>query len=367
MDYFKKYVSNTTAGSGNQLFFIADDANKVQKSRLFYRINKGGKYSYSFLFSNIIDSTYSDGKFSHKNLIVDSWDILGMGVRIFSECSEESLAEEEFIPLTFKGEQCKEVMPCEFFATDPIELSPSENEYICIQIEFKGSMIPYHEESLIPTFVFDGDEWKPSKLTPFPGMIGCERNVKLRVGFLGDSITQGCGTEINSYTHWNAKLAQMLGNGYAYWNLGLGYGRANDAASDGAWLFKAKQNDVAVVCYGVNDIMQNMPEEQIKKDLGEIVLKLKASGVKVVLQTVPPFNYEGEKIEKWKRINRYIKDELSKECDMLFDNAQVLSLSSEAAHKAAFGPHPNAEGCLAWANKFYPVLKSFLEIAEKQT
>ena len=73
MKFFKEYVSNTLAGTSNQLFF---DGSKTATGRVFYKIYKGGMYEYSFLFSNIIDSTYGDGSVSNKNIVLDSWELL---------------------------------------------------------------------------------------------------------------------------------------------------------------------------------------------------------------------------------------------------------------------------------------------------
>ena len=72
MKYFEEYNSNTYAGSGNQLFFETNES-KIHTGRVFYKISVGGEYNYSILFSNIIDSTYSDGALSHKNLVCDEW------------------------------------------------------------------------------------------------------------------------------------------------------------------------------------------------------------------------------------------------------------------------------------------------------
>ncbi|MFQ9798501.1 MAG: hypothetical protein ACLR23_05710 [Clostridia bacterium] len=82
-------------------------------------------------------------------------------------------------------------------------------------------MIPYHEESIIPTFALRDGEWVPSKRVVFAGMVGCDRPALLQIGYLGDSITQGIGTDVNSYDHWNAMLSDKLGEKCAYWNLGL--------------------------------------------------------------------------------------------------------------------------------------------------
>lgn len=42
--------------------------------------------------------------------------------------------------------------------------------------------------------------------------------------------------EFYSYDPWDSKLKERLGEAYMYWNLSLEFGRANDAASDDAWL-----------------------------------------------------------------------------------------------------------------------------------
>lgn len=359
MDFFEKYSSNTLAGSGNQYFFMNTDPEKINIGRLYYKIFSGGKYRYSFLFSNILDSTFANGENGWKNMICDDWDIISLKTGVCKCCGEEFAAEpERFYNLTFDGKTKKHVMPGEFFYTDEIEMEALEAEYICLEIEFKGKMIPYHEESIIPAFLFDGDRWTPSKRMPFPSMVGCDRKVKKKIAFWGDSITQGIGTEVNSYEHWNSKLAEMIGHDYAFWNLGLGYARADDAASGGSWLYKAKQNDVVFVCFGVNDIGMGFNADEIKKNLKKTVLSLKRHGINVILQTIPPFDYVGENIKKHNEINHFIKNNLSEYADMVFDCVPVLSPGNDTPYKAKFGGHPNSEGCEAWAKALYSYLTS---------
>lgn len=362
MQYFKDYCSNTLAGTGNQFFFLTENESEIYTGRLFYRIFQGGCYPYSLLFSNIIDSTYADGSVSHKNLICDSWHIEKASVGICKDCNCDIMVPVgHFHPLTFGGKTNKEVMPGEFFSSDPVELEAASGDYLCLEISFRGRMIPYHEETLIPTFLLRDGKWIPSKHMPFPSMIGCQKKNALRIAFLGDSITQGIGVEANSYTHWNALLADKLGAKYSYWNLGLGCGRADDAASDGAWLFKAKQADVVILCFGVNDMGHGFTALQIEKNLSFIVQQLSASGVRVVVQTIPPFDYSGDTIGLWEHVNAYIKGTLSNYCDLVFDVVPVLAKSPSCPHMAKYGGHPNAEGCAAWANALYPVLKEYLE------
>ncbi len=364
MLFFNEFCSNTYAGSGNQLYFSTN--NEIKTGRVFYKISTGGEYNYSILFSNIIDSTYSDGSLCHKNYICDSWMIHSAKIgkcknmdisKSYSEMiMGEDIIVDEFKEITFAGLTAKKVMPGEFFSSDPIKYNFEKDEFICIELTFSGNCIPYHEESMMPVFVKDGEGWKHSKHMPFAGMIGCDRAVKTKVAYIGDSITQGCGTTPNKYSHWNAFLSEMIGEEYSFWNLGLGFGRANDAASDGAWLFKAKQNDIIFVCYGVNDILQGQSEEQIKKDLETIVKTLKKEGKTVILQTVPPFDYQGHHIRIWENINNFIKNELKDIADHIFDNVQCLG-KEDIPSNAKFGGHPNDDGCYVWAKALYEDIK----------
>lgn len=372
MKYFEKYVSNTYAGGVNQLQYSTKE-NEIKTGRVFYKITIGGEYEYSILFSNIIESTFSDGSLCHKNVICDSWtihsarigrckeidnekDITGMTVADLEENIEADIIVSDFKELTFGGQKTKEVMPGEFFSCDPIKLKFDQGEYLCLEVSFSGETVPHQEETLLPVYVKENGEWKYSKNTPFAAMIGCDREVKKKITFLGDSITQGLGTRLNRYEHWSVFLADKIGDEYAYWNLGIGHGRANDLASEGAWAFKAKQNDIAFVCYGVNDIMQGFSEEQIKADLATIIKMLKKADMTVILQTVPPFDYSEDKIGKWERVNDFIKTELKDKVDLVFDN--VLCLGKEERPSAAtYGGHPDKKGCEVWADALYDTVK----------
>ncbi len=363
MEYFKKYVSNTIAGSGNQIFFETSCTEKIRKGRVCYKIAVGGEYAYSLLFSNVIDSTFSDGAHSHCNMIVDEWTLAEAKVGIISACNANTMEEPaEMHTLTFGGKVEKVVAPGEFFSSDPIRLAPKKDEYLCLEIAFRGGMIPYHEESILPSFVFDEEQekWVPSKRHPFASMVGCDRKVEKKIAFLGDSITQGIGVPVNSYAHWNAIVAENLGDRYAYWNLGLGYGRAGDAATDGAWLFKAKQNDIVVVCYGVNDIFRGFTVPEIQKNLEKIIDILHAKGIKVILQSVPPFDYSEAYVGMWHEVNNYVREVLSKKADCFFDCAEYLKKSEEEPHRAPYGGHPNAAGCKIWGEHLSRVMLDYL-------
>lgn len=360
MRYFDAFTSGTAAGSGVQSFFYADPETPAM-GRVYYKLSQGGGCRYSLLFSNTVDSTFADGSHSHANLMLDEWEILSLQAGHCRACGTDVSEEPDYwVPVTFAGRGGKKVMPGELFSTDPFAFTCNKGDYMCVQITFSGRTIPCHPESLLPAFVYTDREWLPSKDQPFLSMLGCERQVKTRVAFLGDSITQGIGTPENSYLHLAALLSERLGPDTAVWNLGLGYGRAHDAALDGAWLFKARQNDVVCVCFGVNDLFQLGDAAQLEKDLAYIVRALKKSGSKVLLQTIPPFDYEPDTRLNWERVSAYIREELSQEADAVFDTVPVLGRGPETPHLSKYGPHPDTAGNAAWADAVYGVIERLL-------
>ena len=127
MDYFNTYISNTSAGSGNQFYFTMDKS-EIRTGRIFYKIFVGGSFDYSLLFSNTIDSTFSDGSKSYKNLVCNKWHIHHASV---GKCKcisdfEKTLTMADFgenadiqvggfKDLYFDGKKSKDVMPGELF------------------------------------------------------------------------------------------------------------------------------------------------------------------------------------------------------------------------------------------------------------
>ena len=368
MKRFNEYASNTLAGTSNQLFFGSD----LKVARAFYKAFVGGENTYSLMFSNIIDSTYANGAISSKNIVLNPWEILSLKVAVLDKNTIQGAPESDniaeyvnslpldFKPVTFDGKNQKSVAPGEFFMSDDFVISPKENDYICIEITCSGDKMPYHEEAIIPIYSKEGDTWKFSKKMPLPSMVGIKRSAKLKIGFIGDSITQGIGVANNSYAHWNNIVARGLGNEYAFWNLGIGFGRASDIASLGAWMFKAIQNDLLVVCYGVNDIMQGASAERVKNDLLITVDYLLKQGKRVVLQTVPPFNYNEEQKTRWLEVNRYIKEELAQKVELVFDVVPYLALDSDHPEIAKFGGHPNECGSKIWGEALLCALNNIL-------
>jgi len=366
MIFFKTYSSNTYAGTLNQCFFMSDKT--VQTGRVFYRISVGGTFNYSLLFSNTVESTYPPVEGSYRNMKCDEWklDVLRLAV-----CSKDDFDKFEkngvmpnmnFTDVTFDGKLSKWVAPGETFSTDPIKLTFAKNDYLCVEISFTGTKLPHMCDLNIPGFLCENGKWIESNRLPVPDMVGCDRKVSLKIGYFGDSITQGIGTAKNSYSHWNAKLSERLGTENAYWNIGIAAASANDAASFGTWFDKAVQNDIVVMCFGVNDIMGGGGYEQLVSDLESIVCRLHKNGCKVIIQTVPPFVYNESMAVVWRKVNDYIKNALLQKVEAVFDNVPYLQDEGENSHMNKYGDHPNAVGCSVWADAIYPCVK---EVTEK--
>ena len=346
-EFYQTYSSDCTAGSANQLLARLEKP-IVRTGRNYYRLSHGGE-NYSLLFSNTIDSTFADGSISRANDVGGRWVIHQMRVGLCAASGEEPAV---WHIVTFAGETEKMVEGPGAFCTDPIPLQAKAGDVLCYEICFEGACFPYHEEIVLPVTVWNGEEFELNKQIPVPLMIGSDRPVEARYGFIGDSITQGCGTPVDSYEHWVARIAEELPESYSVWDLGIGYARAYDAATDGDWLGRAKTCDTVHVCFGVNDILKGRTAEQVIEDLRTIVLSLKTAGRRVILFTVPPYDMMEEKKEYWYTVNAAIRGEIGALADAVFDFAKALGQEAPNEHCSIYGGHPNSQGCAVAARRY---------------
>jgi len=342
---YSGYFSDSVTGAANQLL-TRDESPVTRTGRTYFRLSHGGE-KYALLFSNRTDATYGDGSISAANDPGGAWEILSLRVGRTAVRGGEAAC---WRAVTFDGAPTRLVRPGEGeFASDPIPLGAAGGEYLAYEITVRGASYPYHDELALRVECREGDAWRPDKRIPVPLMIGSDRPVGLRMGFLGDSITQGCGTAADSYTHWAAKIAEGLPPSVGVWDLGIGYARAYDAATDGGWLARAKRCGVVNVCLGVNDLNRGRTGAQVTDDLRTVVRALKAAGCRVILFTVPPFNFEDARRGEWSAVNAAIRGGAVEGADAVFDFAAVLGEEPPEENRARWGGHPNAEGCAAAA------------------
>ncbi len=342
----ERYVSDTTAGSANQTVLESDG--RWHTARVYYTLSAGGE-SYSLLFGDTLESTFADGSRSRCNDMGGDWTLADVRVGLCDTSSMRQAVEPSaWTAVTFDGQSFKAVQAGTLFESDPIALSATAGAVLCVELRYRGERMPCHEELWVASFVKDGDGFAPSKALPVPLRVGVKREA-VRLAFLGDSITQGVGSTENSYRHWVARVAQAIGPRYAVWNLGIGFARSGDAASDGAWLLRAKQNDKVVLCLGVNDLLRGISAEDVCENLRRIVMILRGRGIAVTVQTVPPF--EGLPASAREEVNTYIHNTLV--CDGVFDT----SFMADENGAPRFGGHPNDDGCALWAQKLAAYIK----------
>lgn len=365
MEYFKNYVSNTLAGTSNQLYFDNSSANgAVSEGMMLYRATVGGEFDYSVLFSNSIDSTYSRGQSGVPNMKLLDFDITGikLGVLSGSKSPNPQNVASDTTLISAEVKKYEHTNHVTYFESAPVKLNAAADDYIVIVVKFVGSKVPCHVETLIPTFKKDGENWRSDKNIPVANMVGIKREVKATVAYLGDSITQGIGVGENQYTFWNAITSKKLGNDFAYWNLGIGYARCKDAATDGSWLFKAKQADIVIVCLGTNDIgSETYDGKTLSTHIEKVVDKLNEAGCRVILQTVPPFTYSDARLDVWYDANEYIKNVLSQKVVAVFDQSELLMTAEKIPNKILYGGHPNKVGCKLWGEALYEFLTQNVE------
>ncbi len=359
---FKKYVSNVACGTGANYILEFGESRKFS-SRIYFKPDVCGEYNWRFFFSNTVDSTFADGAVAYLNKSGGNWRIISAKIADGGEIDGlvvEAGALESVAAVTFDGKADREVTSNERFWSDEVHFTIPENHYLVWEWEIEGDGIPCTPDSQVPTFMDYGGGYKFDLFCPAPALLGCDRVVKKRVAFMGDSITQGCGTTNNAYEMWAARISKMLNPEYSVWNLGLGWGRGADAVSDGAWLYKGKQADVVIMTYGVNDILHGAYKQGRISTAGEVVAaieslleKLHSAGVEVILSTVPPFDFTPEQYREWRAVNMAISYIAKLHGCRVFDIESSLDSSFRLENKWIYGAHPDGNGGRVAADRFY--------------
>jgi lysophospholipase L1-like esterase len=344
---WNSYASGTALSTAKNYIMQSDSA-FTHTYRAYIKTAECGELKLKFWFSNLVDSTWADGSVSRANLQGGKWKIESAYIADGGKVPDGSIAEGTQIPLTFDSSAARLVFPGETFWSDAADITIPEEHYLAfswtITTLSAGYSVPYNTEvPLVSAFDAPGhaagqasDEGfrASANCLVLPDFIGCERNGARRLAFFGDSITQGVRTRPDAYEYWVARIAEGLARSHSVWNIGSGWARAYDAASDGAWLHKVKHNDEVVIVLGVNDIGAGRSASQVLDDLQTIVAKLKVSrpDMTVILGTVPPFNFSGPQELDWRQINEAIRSHAIDGVDRVFDIAGALSQAAPRDH-----------------------------------
>ncbi|OMD39443.1 MULTISPECIES: SGNH/GDSL hydrolase family protein [Paenibacillus] len=347
--------------------------------RTYIRLRENGSLKLKFWHSNAVDSTWDQGQEAVGSEPGGDWVIETAYIADGGTVPDGTITEKTQHALTFEGNVSKAVSAGECFWSDEASIDLPEGHYLAFTWTIKtltaGKSIPFNVEGMLATAydapgnltVQESAEGftESDKLLVLPSFIGYKKSVNKRLVFLGDSITQGVRTLKDEYEYWVARIADGLGTDIGVWNIGSGWARAYDVAADGPWLNKAKQSDEVMIVLGVNDIdIGCRSADELLGDLTTIISKIKAENAEasIILSTVPPFNFQGEREETWRKVNQEILTNPPIGVSRVFDIASLLSLPAPDDHRirpeymsGTDDPHPNGLAGTTVADAFLKI------------
>ncbi|MBR3503516.1 MAG: SGNH/GDSL hydrolase family protein [Clostridia bacterium] len=354
------FVSNTPTSTSHNMKIVLQKG-EARTFRVLLRPVEAGALTWRFRFHNGVDSTWDDGSESWEGLPGGRFEIVSTSV-----CAEADGALGAFAPVTWGGAAGRAVGPDEWAVSDPVALEVAPGGHIaftwCLRALEEGAFLPATPDSRALCYTAPGEAafapmsaFREEDETCLPDAFEADRAVRYRMAFMGDSITQGVQTRVDACEQWAARIALGIGRDVAVWNIGLGYGRAADAAKNGAWLRKAAEADVVNLCFGVNDLLHGSRNaETLANDLRAAVAALKARNprAKAVLFTIPPFDLTGEDEARWRAVNARIRGGDHLGADAVFDIARILGREAPEDNMAFFGGHPDGRGGAAAAGEY---------------
>ncbi|MDD6799300.1 MAG: SGNH/GDSL hydrolase family protein [Firmicutes bacterium] len=350
-EYFRDYPSNTYVGTCNNHRLLFPEETTIT-SEIFVPVIAHGRFPYRISWCNAVDSTFAEGNESYANLLGTEATIVSAFAGTCPYGEDITSWDIKPVPVFFNGNESCSAAPGEYVFSDEFMLDVPENYYLVFRWTVRGKLIPFTPDKMFPSLVQKDGVWCSDYNCPQPSLIGCRRKVGMKLTFLGDSITMGLGTNFDKYEYWVAKISDALGPDCAVWNLGLGFARATDAATDGVWLEKAKMGGFVSVCLGVNDVFMVRDGDKINSALEKTVSLLREANVPVGIMTPPPFDFTDESGITWRSINEFIKTKLAPLCEYCVDTSEILGMPKPNDNMARYEGHPNAEGCLALANAY---------------
>jgi lysophospholipase L1-like esterase len=374
-DPFDTFWSGTTLGiPGNELLMAAAPTTSTYRTYVKPRVT--GTWRWAFYMSNATDSTFGPGA-PHPNMPGGSWRI---EAAYFADAgpapgSAGAVVAGTQVSVTFAGNPSRTVDPGERFWSDPVEIDVPDGHLLAftwaVSSLAAGPVLPFTSAPFVTSYQAIGQNIPAQESSAgfnastdplvAPPLFAYDRPVQSRLCFLGDSITQGIGSTRDSYGFWVADIADGLGPDAGVWNLGSGWARAADAASDGYWLAKTDRCTEVAVILGVNDILNSMrTSDQLLGDLGTIMGTIKARhpSTRVILFTVPTFNLTGQAYTTWAAVNDAIRTAPPAGADLVFDIAAVQSQPApndgkvKPEYMTGGDAHPNNVASAAIASAF---------------
>lgn len=360
---FTTYVSNTVVSTGNNFYIEKADGIRY---RAYLPVEEYGELEYKFYFTNKVDSTYSKGKIAYVGKDGGTYTVSDAVIADGGTGPEDEITNRTAV--TFDGGSSKEVTPNECYWSDTVSFNVPEGHYLVWEWTVSGEGIPCNKMATLTSTASseDGVNFAYCDEIPLPQIIGAKRDVKHTIAAIGDSITQGCQTEYMKYEYWAAKISAQLGSDVSFFNCGLGWARASDAAANENWLSRVSEYDTVIVAFGTNDISsgnyggKKNTAEEIEGYITEIVSYLREKGCQVIVFNAPPQDFKETNENVRSTLNAKLVDTAKNLGAEFFDFASLLS-TEEAPDKAIYGGHPNGEAGTIVADAFVKQFGSLFE------
>lgn len=178
--------------------------------------------------------------------------------------------------------------------------------------------------------------------------------------FLGDSLTEGYGVELDStYTSLLQKKITQDKLNWKVINSGISGSTSASGPSRSKWILKSKDKpSIVVIVLGANDGLRGLPISSVKKNLAETIKVLKDAKIKAILAElyVPP-NYGKDYSEKFKKLFA----DVAKENQVLLMPFLLEKVAGKSELNLTDGIHPNEKGHQIIADGIYNYIKKQLD------
>ncbi len=177
----------------------------------------------------------------------------------------------------------------------------------------------------------------------------------------GDSLTAGLG--LSSSEAYPALLQERLDEA-GYQMQVMNAGVSGETTAGGlrriSWVLGENSRvQILILALGGNDGLRGLPVDQMKDNLGQIILMAQTRGVHVLLagMKAPP-NFGTVYTEKFRSVFK----ELNVEYDVVFLAFLLVGVAGVTEINQSDGIHPNEQGAELLAAHVWPVLESMLKV-----
>jgi acyl-CoA thioesterase-1 len=183
-----------------------------------------------------------------------------------------------------------------------------------------------------------------------------------RIVFFGDSLTSGYG--LPDSESFPAQIQRLIVEASMGWEV-INAGVAGDTSQGGLervdWVLTTKP-DLLFLCLGANDGLRGITPEVTERNLLEIVRRVKAAGVPVLVAGMRmPTNYGAERNASYEAVF----ERVSQQHNAPFLPFLIEGVALEPSYNQPDGIHPNREGARLVAERVFGFIRPFLVPSEQ--